>query len=68
MDHINEDRYIAVHMQSVVLDGDLKLLLQERIVNVQVGMDYKIFIEKQKYCMEGAFVYIGVVITKKTHA
>ena len=38
-------RKIALHMQSVVLDdGDLKLLMQERIVSVQVGMDYKILV------------------------
>ena len=41
---------IAVHMQSVLLDdGDLKLLLQERIVSVHVGMDYKISVGNQEY-------------------
>ena len=43
-------RKIAVHMQSVMLDdGDMKLLLQERIVRVQVGMNYKIFVGSQEY-------------------
>ena len=41
---------IAVHMQSVVLDdGDMELLLQERIVSVQVGLNYKIFVGNQEY-------------------
>ena len=43
-------RKIALQMQSVVLDdGDLKLLLQERNVSVQVGMDYKITVGNQEY-------------------
>ena len=41
---------IAMHMKSVVLDdGDLKLLLQEKIVSVQVGRDYKIFAGNREY-------------------
>ena len=45
-------RKIALHMQSIVLDdGDLKLLMQERIVSVRVGMDYKIQVESQDYWM-----------------
>ena len=41
---------IAVHMQSVLLDdGDMKLLLQERIVSVQVGLNYKISVGNQEY-------------------
>ena len=41
---------IAVHMQSVVLDdGDMELLLQERIVSVQVGLNYKISVGNQEY-------------------
>ena len=41
---------MALQMQSVVLDdGDMKLLLQERIVSVHVGLDYKILVGSEEY-------------------
>ena len=49
---------IAMHMKAVVLDdGDLKLLLQERIVRVHVGLDYKIFVGNQVYWRVSIYTY-----------
>ena len=61
-------RKIAVHIQAVVLDdGDLKLLLQERIVSVQVGMDYKIYVGNQEYWRVSHCMCSNAVIMNPVH-